>query len=64
MNVHHTFSLALQFHRVGRLVEAEALYRQILAVDPRHAETLHLVGAIASSNGPERTCGVADSPGD
>ena len=43
--------LALQHHRAGRLAEAEALYRQVLAIDPRHADGLHLLGIIADQAG-------------
>jgi len=42
---------ALQHHRAGRLAEAEALYRQVLAVDPRHADGLHLLGVVADQVG-------------
>ena len=40
------FHLALQHHRCGRLAEAEALCRQILAIQPDHADALHLLGLI------------------
>jgi hypothetical protein len=39
---------AVQHFRARRLAEAEAVCRQILAGEPRHAEALHLLGAIAS----------------
>jgi len=45
------FAGALAHHRAGRLVEAEQLYWQILAVDPRHAHSLHLLGVIAHQRG-------------
>lgn len=42
---------ALQHHRVGRLAEAEAAYRQILAVQPDHADALHLLGVLLHQQG-------------
>ena len=44
-------SLALQHHQAGRLQEAEALYRQILQVQPNHSDALHLLGVIAHQVG-------------
>ncbi len=38
-------------HQSGRLVEAETLYRQVLAADGRHADSLHLLGLIALQQG-------------
>src|SRR6516164_4569266 len=38
-------------HQAGRLQEAEHCYRQILAVDPNHADGLHLLGVIAHQTG-------------
>ena len=38
---------ALQHHQAGRLDKAERLFRQVLAVNPRHADSLHLLGVIA-----------------
>jgi tetratricopeptide (TPR) repeat protein len=40
-------SEAIEYHRAGNLAKAERLYRQILAVDPSHADSLHLLGVIA-----------------
>jgi predicted O-linked N-acetylglucosamine transferase (SPINDLY family) len=45
------FELAVRHHQCGRLAEAEALYRQILAVEPQHAAALHLLGVIAHQLG-------------
>jgi len=42
---------ALAHHRAGQLAEAEALYRQILAQQPNHADVRHLLGALAVSVG-------------
>lgn len=44
-------NMAIDRHRRGRLAEAEALYRQILAADPDHADSLHLLGIIAHQRG-------------
>jgi tetratricopeptide (TPR) repeat protein len=40
-----------ELHQAGRLNEAEGLYRQILAVDPNHADGLHLLGVMAHQRG-------------
>ena len=42
---------ALRLHESGRLAEAETIYRQILRAAPDHAETLHLLGALAHQRG-------------
>jgi Tfp pilus assembly protein PilF len=38
---------ALKEYQAGRLPEAQALCRQILALEPQHADALHLLGVIA-----------------
>lgn len=45
------FNLALEHHKAGRLVEADALYQQILASDPKHSDSLHLSGMVAYASG-------------
>jgi len=45
------FSTALDMHRHGRLADAGALYRRLLAVEPGHADSLHLLGVIESQSG-------------
>jgi tetratricopeptide (TPR) repeat protein len=42
---------ALAHHRAGRLGEAEAIYREILETDARHADSLHLLGMIENQRG-------------
>jgi tetratricopeptide (TPR) repeat protein len=41
------FQTALQAHQTGRLAEADQGYRQVLAIDPRHADALRLLGLVA-----------------
>lgn len=43
--------MALELHRAGRIDEAEVIYRQILAVDAQHADSLHLLGMIEHQRG-------------
>jgi tetratricopeptide (TPR) repeat protein len=45
------FAAACQHQKAGRLDAAEQLFRQILVVDPHHADSLHLLGVIAHKNG-------------
>jgi len=42
---------ALEDHRAGRLSQAEAVYRQLLARDPNNCDALHLLGVIAHQVG-------------
>ena len=37
----------IQFHQKGQLGAAERLYQQLLAIEPRNADALHLLGVIA-----------------
>ncbi len=38
-------------HRSGRFIEATALYRRLLALEPHHAEALHMLGLIDLQEG-------------
>ncbi|HTJ96086.1 MAG TPA: tetratricopeptide repeat protein [Rhodocyclaceae bacterium] len=49
--VRQVFDAALQRHRQGDLAGAAALYQQVLAQAPKHADSLHLLGVIAYQNG-------------
>jgi protein O-GlcNAc transferase len=51
LSADQAFALALQHHRAGRLAEAERGYREILQSEPRHADSLHLLGVIALQSG-------------
>jgi tetratricopeptide (TPR) repeat protein len=43
--------LALRYQQAGRLAEAEALYRQVLEVQPNHAPAMHMFGLVAHKTG-------------
>src|SRR6267154_874973 len=45
------FQQGLRHHQQGRLQQAEAIYRQVLAEDPTHADNLHLLGVLAHQTG-------------
>ena len=45
------FNTALRYHNGGRLAEAELLYAQVLATEPRHARSLHNLGNILRETG-------------
>jgi len=51
MTIEQAFGLAVQHHQAGRLREAEQIYRQILAQQPRHADAMHLLGVIGLQTG-------------
>jgi tetratricopeptide (TPR) repeat protein len=46
---------ALERHQAGQFAEAERIYRQILSIDPRNADCLHLLGMIAYQTGELET---------
>jgi tetratricopeptide (TPR) repeat protein len=41
----------VELHRAGRLPEAEARYRQLLAQNPRHADAMHMLGLLLHQTG-------------
>ena len=45
------FAAGLAHHQAGRLAQAETHYRETLALQPDHADALHLLGVIASQIG-------------
>jgi tetratricopeptide (TPR) repeat protein len=42
---------ALRHHQAGKLAEARRIYDQLLAIEPEHAEALHLAGVLNSQMG-------------
>jgi protein O-GlcNAc transferase len=51
LSIEQALDLAVQHHQAGRLLDAEHLYRQILAHHPQHADAMHLLGVIAQQVG-------------
>ncbi|HTV47184.1 MAG TPA: tetratricopeptide repeat protein [Phycisphaerae bacterium] len=51
VTIQQAFELALKHHQAGRLVDAEAIYKQIIAQQPNHADAIHLLGVIAHQAG-------------
>jgi predicted O-linked N-acetylglucosamine transferase (SPINDLY family) len=45
------FALALHYHQLGDVQQAEPLYRQIIEFDPNHADAWQLLGEIAIRGG-------------
>lgn len=51
VSIAQAIQLAVTHHQAGRLAEAEALYRQVLTVQPDHPDALHLLGVLAGQSG-------------
>jgi predicted O-linked N-acetylglucosamine transferase (SPINDLY family) len=50
MTIQQAMEIATQHHRAGEFAQAEAIYRQVLEVDPHHSDALHLLGLLASQH--------------
>ena len=46
---------AVTLHQSGQLSQAEAIYRQLLGIDPTNADALHLLGVIAHQTGNHKS---------
>ncbi len=46
-----TLQQAIQYQQAGQLQRAEAMYRQILQIDPNHSDAWHFLGMIAAQTG-------------
>ena len=52
---------ALKHHRAGRLQDAKLIYEQVLGIDTRHPDALHLLGVVALQKGdPDRAVGLIE----
>lgn len=47
LTVEQAYAQAMQYHQLGQMREAEQLYRQIIAAQPRHADAHHMLGLLA-----------------
>jgi tetratricopeptide (TPR) repeat protein len=50
-SVQFAFSAGYQHQQAGRLEDAERCYRRVLALDPNHPDSLHLLGVVALQSG-------------
>jgi tetratricopeptide (TPR) repeat protein len=50
------FDQAVHLHQRGELLQAEALYRRIVAQAPNHADALHLLGVVVLQLGRPHEC--------
>ena len=46
LNINQLMQQAVQLHNAGQLEQAEALYIQVLSIDPNHSDALNLAGVI------------------
>jgi FkbM family methyltransferase len=51
LTIEQAMQVAVNHHQAGRLQDAELIYRKILAIQPKHADSLHLLGVIAGNAG-------------
>jgi tetratricopeptide (TPR) repeat protein len=49
--ISEALAIAVRHHQAGRLQAAGQIYRQILALEPNHADAWHLLGVIAHQGG-------------
>ena len=50
-DINKTFTKALSLHQAGQFAEAERHYRRILAHNPNHVDSLHLLGVVCYEAG-------------
>jgi tetratricopeptide (TPR) repeat protein len=51
LKVQDAMVLALERHKAGKLAEAEAIYRRVLQLEPRHPDALNLLGLLMGDSG-------------
>ena len=55
VNTQVEIDTALQFHQSGQLKKAREIYEKILQADPRHPDSLHLLGVVNHQSGKNET---------
>jgi protein O-GlcNAc transferase len=51
VTIEEAMALGVRHHQMGQFAEAEALYRQVLAAVPEHADAMHLLGLLLGQTG-------------
>jgi tetratricopeptide (TPR) repeat protein len=51
MTIPQVYQRAVELHQSGRLAEAQALYQQVLAQQPAHADAWHMLAGLAHQSG-------------
>lgn len=51
LTIEQAFRAALSHHQAGRTAQAEPIYRQILAAQPKHAQSWHMLGVLLLQSG-------------
>src|SRR5580700_3147513 len=49
--IEQLMQVAVEHHRADRFVEAQAIYRQVLAQNPNQSDALHLLGVLTGQAG-------------
>ena len=50
-DISRLFEQAIQYHQAGQLEQAKRIYEEILAMDPQHADSSHLLGLFEYQHG-------------
>ena len=53
-NIQLAFRNALRLHQAGQISKAQSIYREVLQRDPKHFDTLHLLGSSLIQQGRAR----------
>src|SRR5262245_23582122 len=55
LTIQQAIDMAFQLYQSNRFAEAESVCRQIIAAQPNHAESLHLLGILVQRGGKSET---------